>query len=204
MKERLRAWLRRSLLGLAVGLLLWLAVLFFLPRWSVGRNETPAVEVIYVTAYDPRLRTVEYAAALYQQGVAKKIACLSNAMTCDIFPSDFARRHLLALGVPEADVSVGYMPDTDCRAQLFAPALQFTQQNGWRRILWIVDPVGSRMMRSVMQPKFKAAGIEMFVTYPPAAEQDFKHDWWREHWKVQRLAYDVLGTSLDLFYAECR
>lgn len=204
MKAKLRVWLWRCLAGLAVGVLLLLAGAWLLPRWSVGANETPTVDAIYLMSYDTRLLTTEYAAALYRQGVAKKIACVSNAVTCDIFPADVARRYLLAAGIPATDVLVMHTPDTDCRAQLFAPTFQYAQANGWRRILWVVDPAGSRMMRSIMQPKFKASGIEMFVTYPPAAEAELKDRWWREHWKVQRLVYDVLGTSLDWFYAECR
>ena len=198
-----RVWLRRSLFS-ACGLAA-LTVAFFigLPRFVVGEAEVQPVEALYLAAFDPRLQTDEYAASLYQQGLAHKIVCMSNAITCDIFPADFARQHLIELGVPAADVLILHTPDTDCRAQLFLPTLRFAQTHGWRRIAWIVDPAGSRFMRRVLQPKFKAAGLEMFVTYPPAARAELIDGWPRSHWKMQRMTREPLEVTLDFFYPEC-
>jgi hypothetical protein len=197
-------WVRRGLIAVAALLLCVIVGFFALPRFVIGAADTPAVDALFVTAFDPRLNNNEYAVSLYRQGLTKKIVCMGNAITCDIFPADYARQHLLALGVPEADVLVLRTPDTDCRAQLFPPTVKFAQEQGWHRINWLVDPAGSRQMRNVLQPKFKAAGIEMFVTYPPAAKAELEQSWWRAHWKMQRMARDPLETTLDLFFAECR
>lgn len=200
---RIRLWLRG--LVIAASLLVVLAVLGFvsLPWFVVGEAEAPPVDAILLMTFDPRLKVDEYAVSLYQQGRAKKIICLSNTTTCETFASDYERQRLIELGVPAADAMMLHTPDTDCRAQLFQPMLKFVQANGWQRILCVTDPVGSRMMRRVHQPKFKAAGIEMFVSYPPAARAELLDGWWRSHWKMQRMTREPLESGLDLFYAEC-
>ena len=193
---------RLAVIASVLVLLLGLGFLL-LPRLAVDEAENAQADALYLMVFDPRLRTDEYAVQLYRQGLVKKLVCVSNAMTCDVFPADYARQHLIALGVPESDVLMLHTPDTDCRAQLFPPMLKFTQEQGWRRIVWLVDPAGSRMTRRVHQPRYRAQGIEMWVTYPPDARTELLDGWWREHWKVQRLTRDALETTLDWFYVEC-
>ena len=201
---RVRTWLRRSLVAALLALAACVMVFFALPWLVKGEADaTFHVDALYLTAFDPRLQTAEYAAALYRQGYAPKIVCMSNAITCDIFPADFARAHLMALGVPAADILLLHTPDTDCRAQLFLPTVKFAQDHGWHSVAWLVDPAGSRATRRVLQPKFKAAGLAMFVAYPPAAGAELADGWWRSHWKMQRMTREPLENLMDVFYAEC-
>ncbi len=204
LSPRLRIWLRRGVIALALCLLLAVFGFFALPWLAVGETQpAPRVDALYLMSFDPRLQVGEYATALYRQGLARKIVCAGNAMTCDIFPAEFARQHLIELGVPADDVLVMRTPDTDCRAQLAPPTIAYAQQHGWRRVAWLGDPAGSRMSRRVFVPKFKAAGIELFVVYPAAAKEDLLDGWWRSHWKMQRMSREPLESGLDLFYSEC-
>ena len=204
LSPRFRVWLRRGLIALACLLLLAIFGFFALPWLTVGQADVvQRVDAIYLTAHDPRLQTDEFAVSLYRQGVAKKIVCMGNAITCDIFPSDFARQHLIELGVPAEDVLLFHTPDTDCRAQLAPPTIAFAQINSFRSVLWIGDPAGSRMSRRVFRAKFKAAGIDLFSTYPAAAKAELLEGWWRSHWKMQRMTREPLESGLDLFYSEC-
>jgi hypothetical protein len=197
-------WLRRGTLGGAALLMLAVLAFFGLPWLTVGDADTATrVDAIYLGAFDPRLRTDEYVVALYRQGVAPKIVCFGNAITCDIFPADFARQQLIDLGIPPANVSVFHTPDTDCRAQLAPPLINSARQNGFRSVLMIGDPAGSRMHRRVFHPKFKVAGIDLFTGYPAAAKAELLDGWWRSHWKMQRMTREPLETGLDFFYAEC-
>lgn len=204
LSPKLRVWLRRGLKTLAVFSVLAIFTFFTLPWLAVGETQAvPHVDAIYLMSFDPRLKADEYAVSLYRQGIASKIVCTSNAMTCDIFPADFARQQLIDLGIPPENVLVFHTPDTDCRAQLAPPTIAFAQIHGWHSLLWIGDPAGTRMGRRVLQPKFKAAGIELFITYPPTAKDELLDGWWRSHWKMQRMSREPLESGLDLFYSEC-
>jgi hypothetical protein len=175
-----------------------------LPWLTVGEADVVArVDAVYLTAFDQRLRADEYVVSLYRQGVTDKIICMGNAMTCDIFPAGFARQQLIDLGVPAEKVLVLRTPDTDCRAQLAPPTIAYAQQQGFRSVLWVGDPAGSRMSRRVFRAKFRAAGIDLYVAYPNAAKEELLNGWWRSHWKMQRMTREPLESGLDWFYSEC-
>lgn len=204
-KGKLRQWVWRALLPLLVGGALGLLGFFSLPWLAIGPSDPPrAVDVILHFALDERLNGDQYVAELFRQGKAGHILCLSSQASWEVYPAEYARAHLLELGVPAAQVSTLHLPATlDCRAQVMPIVVNHLKQQHWHSAMMIVEPTVSRANRRTAVPVFARAGIDLAVSYSPRDYAVLTTNWWREHWKTQRLFGEVLNTCFDFFYAEC-
>jgi hypothetical protein len=159
--------------------------------------------VILHLAIDPRSDSNLYVAELYRQGMASKIICVSSPVAWEAYPADYARRHLIALGVPEEDVSALHVPLTDCAAEVLPHLVEYVKAGGWRSALLVVAPAGSRLGRQVAERYFNRAGIRVSVTYSLRDRQELLDGWWRTYWKAQRIVSAAMGSALDLLYPQC-
>lgn len=200
-----RKWGRRVLLALLAGGALGLLGFFALPWLAIGPADAPRpVDVILHFAIDERLNGDPYVAELFRQGKARHILCLSTQASWEVYPAEFARAHLLELGVPATQVSTLHLPATlDCRAQVMPIIVNYLNQQGWRSALMVVEPTVSRANRRIAVPVFARAGIDLVLSYAPRDYERLTTNWWREHWKTQRLFSEALNTGFDFFYAEC-
>lgn len=198
--QRLRRWL---LLG-SLGVVLLLAGFFSLPWWLVAPAETVPSDVILHLALNDQSAGDEYVAELYHRGQARQIVCLSTAAAWRVYPADYSRQHLIALGVPAENVLTFYMPFVDCRAEALAVMADFVKQHGWRSALMVVDPAVSRWQKRLAQPLFARRQLGFALTYAPRDRERLLDRWWRAHGKIQRLIGEALDVVVDLFYAKCR
>jgi hypothetical protein len=204
MKARLWKWLRRGLLALVAGAVLALLFFFSLPWLVIGPAETAPVDVILHFSIDERYDTDSYVAELYQRGLAREIVCLSSQVAWRVYPADYARQHLIQLGVPAQHVHTLYLPPVECRAQATPLVIAFLKQRGWQSAMMVIDPSISRVTRSRAISAYAREQIKLWVTYSPRDYKTLTDQWWREHWKTQRLTGEVLEAGFDLFYPECR
>ncbi len=204
-KGNLKQWGRRVLQVMLIGGALCLLGFFSLPWLAIGPSDTPSkADVILHFAVDERLNGDQYVAELFRQGQAGHILCLSTQASWEVYPADYARAHLLELGVPAAQVSTLHLPATlDCRAQVMPIVVNYLKQQGWRSALMIVEPPVSRTNRRIATPVFARAGIALALSYSPHDYQIVTANWWREHWKTQSLFSEALNAGFDFFYAEC-
>ncbi len=196
--------LRRWLVVCAVGVLLLLLGFFSLPWWLIAPAETVPAEVVLHLAMSDGSKADEYVAELYRQGSVRQVVCMSTAIAWQVYPADYARQHLIALGVPAENVLTFYIPFMDCRAEALAAIADFVKQGGWRSALMVVDPSVSGRNKHLGQPLFAREQIKFAVTYAPRDRERLLDHWWREHWKTQRLVGEALDAIVDLFYAKCR
>lgn len=204
-KSKWQNWAWRVLLALLVGGALALAGFFSLPWLAIGPSDPPkAVDVILHFAVDERLNGDQFVADLFRQGKAGHVLCLSTQASWEVFPAEYARAHLLELGLPAAQVSTLHLPATlDCRAQVMPFIANYLQKQHWRSAMMVVEPTVSRANRRVAAPVFARAGIDLVLCYSPRDYEVVTANWWREHWKTQRLFGEALNTGFDFFYAEC-
>ena len=176
-----------------------------LPWLTIGTADTvKPVDVILHFALDERLNADAYVAELFRQGNAKHVLCLSSQASWEVYPAEYARAHLLELGVPAAQVTTLHLPAAlDCRAQIMPIVVNHLKQQGWRSALMVIEPTVSRTNRRIATPAFARAGIELRLTYAPQHYALVTTNWWREHWKLQRMFGEALDTGFDFFYAEC-
>jgi uncharacterized SAM-binding protein YcdF (DUF218 family) len=204
MKEGMRKRLWRWPAIAALGVLLLLLGFFSLPWWLIAQPEIVPSEVILHLSMDDSSKADEYVAELYRRGLARQVVCMSTAISWQVYPADYARQHLIALGVPAERVSTFYIPFVDCRAEALAAIAEFVKRNGWHSALMVVDPVASSRNKHLGQPLFAREQIKLVVTYAPRDRERLLDHWWREHWKTQRLSGEALDSVVDLFYAKCR
>ncbi|MBI1763015.1 MAG: hypothetical protein HYR56_16430 [Acidobacteria bacterium] len=204
MKRALLKWGRRAVFALSLSGVLGLLIFFALPWLVIGRADAPPSDVILHFALDAQLNGDAYAAELLRQGKAQHIVCLSSQSSWEVYPADYARQHLLELGVPPAQVSTLHLPaNLECRAQVMPIIAEYVKQHGWRRALMVVEPTVSAANRRLATPVFARAGIQLGLTYAPRDYEVLTTNWWREHWKTQRLTGEALNTGFDFFYTEC-
>lgn len=204
MKRSLKRWGKRLLLAVVLSVGLSTLLFFCLPWLVIGRADTPASDVILHFALDERLNGDVYAAELLRQGKARHIVCLSSQASWQVYPADYARQHLIELGVPASQVTTFYLPAAPaCRAQLMPVIADYVKRQGWRRALMVVEPTVSAANRRIASRVFARAGLQLGLTYNPRDYAVLTTNWWREHWKTQRIIGEALSTGFDFFYPEC-
>lgn len=198
-RRRWRWWLvvPGATLGLA------LAGVAALPWLLVAPAQPGKAEVIVHLALDPHSHADFYVARLYEQGLAGTIVCVSSQIACEVYAADHAARHLVALGVPEADVLTLHLPQRECGAANLPRLVEYVQAHGWQNVLLVVNPVGSRPATWLASRYFGRAGIDLAMTYSPRDRRSFLHQWWHTHAKAQRMVTAALQAGLDLLYPQC-
>jgi len=197
---RWRKWLivAAALGGLA------LAGLWALPRALIGASAPAPADVLLHLAIDTRLSAEGYVAELYHRGLARKVVCVSSQVSWDVYPADYACRHLTALGVAPEDVSALHLPLADCQAESLARLAAHVKAAGWKSALLVVHPAGSRFSARLARRYFERAGLTAHVAHSPRDGEELVSRWWRTHWKTQQIIGNTVGTVLDLLYEECR
>jgi uncharacterized SAM-binding protein YcdF (DUF218 family) len=208
MKLRLRRrwWLVISLgLGLAGA---GLVTFFSLPWLLITRlpnepTQLPTADVIIHGAISQQTQTDEWIAQLYRQGKAQTILCVSGPVSWDVYTADYARQHLIALGVPAERVLSLRLPQEECFAPNAQRLADYVKAQGWPRALMVVRPAESYSVGSRAEKYFQRAGLQLTLTYPQADYEELVADWWKTHRKAQLIIQATVIVLLDAAYAEC-
>ena len=205
----MKIWIKsrrfRWLIGLSLTLLMLLGIgAFSLPWLLIAPAETASADVIlhYAIAYNTEVDA--YVVQLYRQQRGKKIVCASRASLCEIYPADYARQHLIEMGIPAEDVLTLHLPNYDCLAQALPLFTEMAKTNGWQQALLVVPPPFSRFEGGLTKKYFGKAGLKLAVTYSPEEEQKFTARWWMDHKTAQITVDAAVNTILDQLYPECR
>jgi hypothetical protein len=180
-----------------------LLAFFALPGLLIATPHTERVDAILHTVIDPRSSSDEFIVGLYRQKLASKIICVSSQISVDVYPADYAREHLISLGIPAENVLSLRLPMTDCAAQSFKPIADYLKTNGWRTALLVCNPEDSRYGGWLGRRVFNRHQLDLFVTYAPQDKEELTSEWWKTHWKVQRFIGQVINIPIDLLYSEC-
>jgi uncharacterized SAM-binding protein YcdF (DUF218 family) len=201
---RRRRWMRRALISLGLFLAICVALFFALPKLLIAPASATKSDVILHGSISPHSAADEYVADLYRKSVARKIVCVSSQVSWGLYPGDYAREHLISLGVPAEDVISMRLPTAHCGAENLPRVVEFVKANGWRSALLITHPEDSRYAGRLNRRYFEREGVAISVSYAPKDRAELTQSWWRTHWKTQRFVGEVLSVTLDLFYSECR
>lgn len=194
---------RKMLVVTAIIILLPLITFFSLP-FLLSPSEVTRADCIIHSAIDSRLSSDNFVAELYAQGIASKIVCISTQASWDVYPADFAREHLIEMGVRAGDITALRLPMVECGAQNRPLVVEHLKKNGWKSALLVVDPSITRVSRWTITNDFRQAGIDVSIAFAPQ-ERDYMLDrWWRTHWKAQRVVLGIMNSTLDMLYPSCR
>jgi len=192
------------LISLGLSLAVCVALFFALPKLLIAPANATKSDVILHSSISPHSAADEYVADLYRQGVARKIVCVSTQVSWELYPGDFAREHLISLGVPAEDVISMRLPTVPCPAVNLPRIVELVKANGWRSALWVTQPEDSRYAGRLTRRFFEREGVALAVSYAPKDREEVTQNWWTTHWKTQRMVGEVMSDTLDLFYSECR
>ncbi len=204
--SRFRSRRARLLLALpAVLALLLLGGFLLLPRWLVAEPQLQEADLIFHLSIDSHSNADPFIASLYRPGRTRKIICVSGQISWQEYPADYVARHLIELGVPAQAVTAMHMPpDIECGAEGLCVLAKRAREEGARSALLIAQPEDSRHLAPLARRVFGREGLEVFVGYAPADRDELLRDWWRVHWKIQRLIDQSMQISLDQLYSNCR
>jgi hypothetical protein len=198
-----RKWLRRAVITVSLATISFGLFFFSLPWLLIRPPEPVPSDVILYLGSGDRSETNQYVVDLYHQGLAKKIVCASGQITWNTFPADFVREQLLQLGVPAADVTTFHTPRAECVTDVVSVFLNLFKQEGWQRVLVVVNPITSRTTQRVFGDQFAQAQINLAITYSPAERADLRGLWWRKHKQTQMVIQQAIETVMDLLYPRC-
>lgn len=203
MKRIFGRCLRRIMIVATLALGCGLAFFLALPLLLIGPAQTTLAEVIVHCAIASHSDADEFIARLYHQKLARKIVCVSTQLSWEVYPADFARQHLIALGVPAEDVLTLHLPPEECRAENLPRVTAYLKSQGWRSALLVLNPAESRFGGWQARRYFSRAEITLAVTYSPRDHAELVSGWWRTHWKAQEIIREALNAALDSIYSEC-
>lgn len=186
-----------STLAIAVMTLLTLPLLF-------ASSHVARTGAILHLANDPKMQGDAYVAMLFRQGLTQQVICGSSQASWDFYPADSSRDHLIELGVPREAVSVLHLPILDCGGELVPLLIDALKAKGVKSVLLVTDPTITRYAAWRVRQRFAAEGIDASVTFAPDDRRALLDDWWRSHWKAQRMVGTVMNSTIDLLYAPCR
>ena len=195
---------RWTVVFLLVTLVVVASTFLLLPWILIAPSQTPPSDVLLHFAISPFTNTDEYVADLYRQKVAKKIVCITGASVCAMYPADYARQHLLELGVPAEDVLTLHLPSADCLAPNMPHLIEMMKPHSWQQALLVVPPPFSRTNGSVAAKYFHREGLQLAVTHVPSEQEGFTFLWWTKHKPAQTIVDATINGMLDQLYPECR
>jgi hypothetical protein len=204
MMEAKRRGLWHGLISSLVLLAACVAIFFSAPKLLIAPAQMAKSDVILHSAISAHSKADEYVVALYRQGVARKIVCLSSQVSWETYPGDYVRERLISLGVRAEDVFSLRLPIAPCGAMNLPMVVDFVKERGWKSALLITHPENSRYAARLIHKYFGREGVATAVSYAPADRDELTNDWWREHWKTQRVVGQAMAITFDLFYPECR
>lgn len=162
--------------------------------------QLPVADVVIHWAATPRSQADEWVVHLYQQGRAKQIVCVSAPVSWDAYAADFARQHLLTLGVPAEKVLTLHLEQEPCIAPNIKRVAAYVKAQGWQSALVVMPPIAPT---SRLEKYFQQEGLKLALSSAPQDRVELARDWWRTHWKIQMLVEAAVTIALDTPYAEC-
>jgi len=106
--------------------------------------------------------------------------------------------------VPAEDVISLRLPLAPCGGAYMAKIAEFVKAYGWKSALYVTNPEDSRYMNNLARRFFEREGSALAVSYSPEDRNELTRNWWRTHWKTQRMVGETMIIILDRFYSECR
>lgn len=162
--------------------------------------QLPSADVIIHWNSTPRSESDDWVAELYRKGKAKQIVCVSTPISWDIYPADFARQHLIALGVPADKISTLHLEYEPCAAPNIKRVAEYVKSQRWQSAIGVTGPISSA---SRLQKYFQQQGIKLALTYYQKDRDELTNGWWKTHWKMQAMIEAVVVGLLDTVYSEC-
>jgi hypothetical protein len=199
-----RRWARRVLISLGLLAFGCISLFFALPALLIAPASEAKSDVILYGAMFKHSTADKYVIDLYRQGVARKIVCVSSQISQALYPSDYARESLISQGVPAEDVISLRLPLAPCDGARLPRIVEFVKANGWGSALYVTHPEDSRYTDNLARRFFKREGVALAVSYSPEDREELTRNWWRTHWKTQRMVGEAMIVILDRFYSECR
>jgi hypothetical protein len=199
-----RRWARRVLISLGLLAVACVALFFALPSLLIAPASVAKSDVILYDAISKHSAADKYVIDLYRQGVARKIVCAGSQVSWELYPSDYVRESLISQGVRAEDVISLRLPLAPCGGTQLPRIVEFVKANGWKSALCVTHPEDSRYSDSLARRFFEREGITLAVSYSPDDREELTRNWWRTHWKTQRIIGEAMSVILDQFYSECR
>jgi uncharacterized SAM-binding protein YcdF (DUF218 family) len=172
----------RKILLLAAALLL---LRFLLPpllnssaRLLVRADPLQPADVVMALSGDSRCQREREAAELYRRGMARKIIVSGVEWAWGIHTGEAARRYLLSLEIPEADI---FVVNDAWNTRVEATGLvRLMRERGWQSALVVTDPFHSRRALRTFE---RAAPEFRFSSAPIPPERSL---WRAERWWARR------------------
>jgi hypothetical protein len=202
-KQR-RKWARRVLISLGLLAAVCVALFFALPSLLIAPAAVAKSDVMLCDAISKHSAADKYVIDLYRQGMARKIVCVGSQISHDLYPSDYMRESLIAQGTPAEDVISLRTEAAPCDGVYLSKLAEFVKASGWKSALYVTYPEDSRHAGALARGLFEKEGVALAVSYSPEDRNELTRDWWRTHWKAQRIFGEVMIIALDRFYSECR
>ncbi|HEU0172694.1 MAG TPA: hypothetical protein VFV58_00400 [Blastocatellia bacterium] len=199
-----RRWALRVLISLGLLAAVCVALFFALPALLIAPATVAKSDVIVHGAISKHSAADKYVIDLYRRGMARKILCVSSQVSQELYPSDYVRESLISQGVPAEDVISLRMPIEPCDGAYLAKLVEFVKANGWKSALYVTNPEDSRYSDNLARRIFEKEGVALSVSYSPEDREELTRNWWRTHWKTQRMVGEAMIIALDRFYSQCR
>jgi hypothetical protein len=199
-----RRWARRVLISLGLIAVGCIALFFALPALLIAPASEAKSDVILYGAMFKQSTADKYVIDLYRQGMARKIVCVSSQISQELYPSDYARESLISQGARAEDVISLRLPHTPCDGAGLPRIVEFVKANGWKSALYVTHPEDSRYTNNLARRFFEREGVALAVSYSQGDREELTRNWWRTHWKTQRMVGEAMIVILDQFYSECR
>ena len=169
-----------------------------------GSDPPQRVDALLHLSVGTKSKADDYVLQLFLDGSAERIVCLSSQISHDLFPSDYAQINLINRGIPADRIDSLHLPIFECPVEVVDYLAQYCHQRQWRTVLVVTNPEGNRRGRRLMRDEFLKQGIELYFAHSPADEHELRTDWWRTHWKIQRLIGAASDLLLDIYFGDCR
>ena len=199
-----KRWARRVFISLGLLAAGCFALFFSLPALLIAPASVAKSDVILYGAISKHSAADKYVIDLYRRGVARKIVCVSSQVSWELYPGDYVRDSLVAQGVNAEDVISLRLPIAPCGGAQLPRIVEFVKARGWKSALYVIHPEDSRYTDTLARRFFEREGIALSVSYSPEDREELTRNWWRTHWKTQRIVGEAMIITLDRFYSECR
>jgi hypothetical protein len=199
-----KRWALGALISLGLPAVGCAALFFALPALLIAPAGMAKSDVILYGAISKHSAADKYVIDLYRRGVARKIVCVSSQVSWELYPSDYVRESLVSQGVHAEDVISLRLPLAPCGGAQEPRVVEFVKAHGWKSALYVIHPEDSRYVDNLARRFFEREGVALSVSYSPEDREELTRNWWRTHWKTQRMVGEALIIALDRFYSECR
>jgi len=199
-----KRWALLALISLGLLAVGCAALFFALPALLIAPASAEKSDVILYGAISKHSAADKYVIDLYRRGVARKIVCVSSQVSWELYPGDYVRESLVSQGVNAEDVVSLRLPLVSCDGAQAPRIVEFVKAHGWKSVLYVTHPEDSRYTENLARRFFEREGVALSVSYSPEDREELTRNWWRTHWKTQRMVLEALNIALDRFYSECR